>query len=96
MLRPLSSGETSYIVQTETATTPAAIWTNLVTLPTDTTSFAVTSIPTTTGTTTTTGPLAAGTNYSFRLIAVDADGNSPASTTASATTLPGTPRSPAA
>jgi hypothetical protein len=86
-----SSGETGYIIQTETATTPTPVWTNVATPPTDTTSFAVTSIPITTGGVTTTGSLAAGTSYSFRLIAVDADGNSPASSTVSATTIPAAP-----
>jgi titin len=83
-----SSGETSYVLQLETATTPAAVWTTIASPAANTTSYAVTSIP---GSGSTTVPLTAGTTYNFRLEAVDADGTSTPSSTASAITIPSAP-----
>ena len=76
-----SNGETGYIVQSGSGTT----WTNLgSTLPADTTSTVVTGLTSTT-------TLSPGTSYSFRLLAVNADGNSLPSTAATVSTLPSAP-----
>jgi titin len=82
------TGNTGYIVQAETATTPSAVWTNLTTVATNVTSFAVTSFP---GTGSSTVSLAAGTSYSFRIEAVNASGDSPTSNTVVGATLPAAP-----
>jgi hypothetical protein len=84
-----SNGETGYIIKANTGTVTTPVWTSIATPAANTTSYAVTSLP---GTGSTTVPLTAGTLYSFQLIAVDADGNSPASSpSASATTIPAAP-----
>jgi large repetitive protein len=82
------SGNSGYLVQAQTGTGSTLAWSTVATVPTDTTSYAVTSLP---GTGSTTTPLAAGTSYSFRIVTLDGSADSLTSSTQSATTIPAAP-----
>jgi titin len=87
-----SGAETGYNVQVNTGTVLVPAWTNVTTSPiaAGTDLLAVTAVPTT-STGLITAPLAPGTSYSFRLIAIDADGNSPAGAFPAAPTVTNAP-----